>query len=75
MLPLASLLSQHSQAVAHQYAEYPVVKVNQRGKKQRRILGVDGEKIYNKNPDAAVSKISIVRLASEFVAVLTDHVR
>jgi len=32
------------------YQEFKVVKTNQRGKKQERIMGIDQEKIYNKNP-------------------------
>lgn len=39
-------------ALAHQYTEFIVVKTNQRGKQQKRVLGIDGNQIYNRNPNS-----------------------
>lgn len=30
------------------YSEYTLIKINARGKKQKRVFGIDGSKIYNK---------------------------
>ena len=40
-----------SDVTASRYKEYQVVKVNKRGVRQDRILGIDRQKIYNIAPD------------------------
>ena len=42
--------SQFTELTASNYVEYDIVKVNRHGTKQRRILGVDRDKIYNLQP-------------------------
>lgn len=43
---------------ASAYSEYIVIKTNSRGRKQKRVLGVDGTTIYNKANKATVSRAS-----------------
>mmetsp|Transcript_30224 Transcript_30224/g.73568 ORF Transcript_30224/g.73568 Transcript_30224/m.73568 type:complete len:418 (+) Transcript_30224:81-1334(+) len=35
----------------HQYSEYKVVKTNEKGKRQMRVLGIDPQFLHNKNPE------------------------
>jgi len=43
---------------ASAYSEYTVIKTNARGRKQKRVFGVDGTTIYNKATKATVSRAS-----------------
>jgi len=52
------------------YSEYKVVKTNQRGRKQTRVLGIDQHSIYNKSvptvKNSKTSKISFHSMADKF---------
>jgi len=51
------------------YSEYKVIKTNQRGRKQTRVLGIDQSSIYNKSVPtvkAKASKISFHSVADKF---------
>eukprot|EP01113_Clastostelium_recurvatum_P021586 TRINITY_DN255_c0_g1_i3.p1 TRINITY_DN255_c0_g1~~TRINITY_DN255_c0_g1_i3.p1 ORF type:complete len:588 (-),score=140.52 TRINITY_DN255_c0_g1_i3:629-2392(-) len=38
---------------ASEYVQYPVIKTNKYGKRQERIMGIDGERITNSHPSSA----------------------
>jgi len=67
---------------AFQYNEYRVIKTNARGKKQKRLMGVDGTRIYNKQgglnvrvPHRLISSVHSVEVLSDpmcFAIVFDD---
>jgi len=52
------------------YSEYKVIKTNQRGRKQTRVLGIDQSSIYNKSvptvKNSKTSKLSFHSMADKF---------
>lgn len=59
-----------SREFAREYTEYKVIKTNQWGKKQERIMGIDGEKIYNKNATGGSDDVHRpFRLISEVLSI------
>ncbi|KAJ9469220.1 Ras-interacting protein RIP3 [Diplonema papillatum] len=59
------------EASASRYTEYNIIKINKFGSRQRRILGIDREKIYNmmagskaqktKNPERSIHDVILIR--------------
>ncbi len=48
------------QEMANMYTEHKVIKTNQRGKKQERLMGIDGTKIYNNKFGSGGEDVGVV---------------
>ena len=69
------LYSRLDEDEARAYQHFDVIKINKYGTPQRRVIGVDGERIYNmrpssevgktKNPERNVSDIKVIRTYPE----------
>ena len=47
---------QFSEFTAIMYKEYALIKINKAGKRQARVLGIDGDRLHNKTPQQAAGK-------------------
>merc|ERR1712107_13399 len=45
-----------SEFTAIMYKEYALIKINKAGKRQARVLGIDGDRLHNKTPQQAAGR-------------------
>jgi SAPK-interacting protein 1 (Sin1), middle CRIM domain/SAPK-interacting protein 1 (Sin1), Pleckstrin-homology len=64
-------IEENDHAELRRYREFNVIKTNRRGKRQKRIMGIDSEKLYNKvNKLTGKDKVQRpFRLLSEIISV------